>query len=61
MLVVIWRDQSTGYATLSTALHTQELSLTPMTPTQFHEEERVQMLLKYISTQEAKTQQPKNP
>ncbi|MCG7578438.1 MULTISPECIES: alpha-hydroxy acid oxidase [unclassified Halomonas] len=28
MLVVIWRDQSTGYATLSTALHTQELSLT---------------------------------
>jgi len=27
-LVVIWRDQSTGYATLSTALHTQELSLT---------------------------------
>jgi hypothetical protein len=29
MLVVIWRDQSTGYATLSTALHTQELSLTP--------------------------------
>ncbi|MEH6602377.1 MAG: hypothetical protein V7732_04010, partial [Halomonas aquamarina] len=24
----IWRDQSTGYATLSTALHTQELSLT---------------------------------
>jgi len=25
---VIWRDQSTGYATLSTALHTQELSLT---------------------------------
>src|SRR5690554_2329657 len=30
MLVVIWRDQSTGYATLSTALHTQELSLTLM-------------------------------
>ena len=28
MLVVIWRDQSTGYATLSTALHKQELSLT---------------------------------
>ncbi|KTG27145.1 potassium transporter TrkA [Idiomarina sp. WRN-38] len=25
----MWRDQSTGYATLSTALHTQELSLTP--------------------------------
>ncbi|KTG26370.1 hypothetical protein AWR38_17710 [Idiomarina sp. WRN-38] len=32
MLVVIWRDQSTGYATLSTALHTQELSLTPKIP-----------------------------
>jgi hypothetical protein len=28
MLVVIWRGQSTGYATLSAALHTQELSLT---------------------------------
>jgi len=27
---VIWRDQSTGYATLSTALHTQELSLTQL-------------------------------
>jgi|TARA_R110000824_G_scaffold67998_2_gene176197 hypothetical protein len=32
-----------------------------ITLTQFHEEERVQMLLKYIATQEAKTQQPKNP
>ncbi|MFC0468743.1 LysR substrate-binding domain-containing protein, partial [Halomonas alkalicola] len=28
MLVVIWRDQSAGYATLSTSLHTQDLSLT---------------------------------
>ena len=31
MLVVIWRDQSAGYATLPSALHTQDLSLTQQT------------------------------